>query len=107
MTATADGEVTLTVPALSAVVLQADREVADAGGEQTITLTPVAGAKLEGMVPVTAEVADDRWAETSISWRVVGETDSWQPSGLPRTTPRASSTTSAPCLPAPWSSTAP
>ncbi|NCD18110.1 MAG: DUF3372 domain-containing protein, partial [Actinobacteria bacterium] len=62
VTAAADGEVTLTVPALSAVVLKADRKVADAGGEQTLALTPVAGAKLEGMVPVAADVADDRWA---------------------------------------------
>ncbi|MGM0386712.1 MAG: alpha-amylase family glycosyl hydrolase, partial [Actinomycetota bacterium] len=75
VTASAEGEVTITVPALSAVVLRADRTVADAGGEQALTLTPVAGAKLEGMVPVTADVADDRWAETSFSWRVVGETD--------------------------------
>ncbi len=74
VTATADGEVTLTVPALSAVVLRADRKVADAGAEQSISLTPVAGAELAGMVPVTADIADDRWAETSFSFRIVGET---------------------------------
>ena len=66
--------VSSSVPALSAVVLRADRKVADAGAEQSISLTPVAGAELAGMVPVTADIADDRWAETSFSFRIVGET---------------------------------
>ena len=79
--ATADpaGAVTLTVPALTAVALEADRPVAGAG-EQTIALAPAAGTQVEGLAPVSADVVDDRWAETSFAYRLVGETD-WHPLG--------------------------
>jgi len=73
-TAAADGTVSLTVPALSAVVLKADRPVADAADAQAIALA--AGAMDDkGLVPVTADIADDRWAETSFAHRAVGAAD--------------------------------
>ncbi|WP_341360367.1 pullulanase-type alpha-1,6-glucosidase [Georgenia sp. M64] len=74
VTADASGSVTLTVPALSAVVLVADATVGAPAEAAPITLTPAHGAKLEGLVPVTADVADDVWSETTFSYRIVGET---------------------------------
>lgn len=78
VTADADGAVTLTVPARSAVVLVADRTVgADSAG--TVTVVPGTsarpGAALSGVAPVAAGI-DDAWAETSFAWRAVG-TDEW------------------------------
>ncbi|MBD5786888.1 pullulanase-type alpha-1,6-glucosidase [Cellulosimicrobium terreum] len=71
--ADAEGSVTLSLPATSAVVLVADREVgADSSGEISVTV-PAAGAALTGVAPVGATVDDDAWAETSIAWRVVGD----------------------------------
>ncbi|PFG40535.1 pullulanase-type alpha-1,6-glucosidase [Georgenia soli] len=74
-TADADGSVTLTVPALAAVVLQADRTVGAPADAGPITLSPGPGAKVEGLAPVSADVADDVWAETTFSYRLVGEED--------------------------------
>ncbi|WP_282005419.1 pullulanase-type alpha-1,6-glucosidase [Propioniciclava sinopodophylli] len=75
----ADGTVSLTVPALSAVVLKADRPVADAAAAQAISVTsgPV---DANGLLPVSADIADDRWAETSFAWRIVGS-DAYAPLG--------------------------
>jgi pullulanase-type alpha-1,6-glucosidase len=90
VTADADGAVTLTVPARSAVVLVADRTVgADSAG--TVTVVPGAsarpGASMSGVAPVAAGI-DDAWAETSFAWRAVG-TDEWHPLGTAEdTTPR-------------------
>ncbi|MPV36651.1 pullulanase-type alpha-1,6-glucosidase [Georgenia subflava] len=73
VTADAAGSVTLTVPALGALALRADRTVGAPATAGPITLTPVHGGKVEGLAPVTADVADDVWAETTFSYRLVGE----------------------------------
>ncbi|WP_082031135.1 pullulanase-type alpha-1,6-glucosidase [Tessaracoccus massiliensis] len=65
-----DGGLTLTVPALSAVVYKADGTVTDAGDAQAITVT--SAAPVNGLTPITADVADGRWAETSFAYRPVG-----------------------------------
>ncbi|MBO0608561.1 pullulanase-type alpha-1,6-glucosidase [Myceligenerans salitolerans] len=82
VSADANGEVTLTVPARSAVVLVADREVAS-GTTGAITVEPGetrrAGAAVTGTAPVAAAI-DDAWAETSFAWRAVG-TDEWHALG--------------------------
>ncbi len=87
VTADAAGEVTLSVPATSAVVLVADRTVgADSTGEIEVTV-PAAGAAVGGTAPVAATV-DDAWAETSFAWREVG-TAEWHHLGTAEdTTPR-------------------
>lgn len=90
LTADADGAVTLTVPAHSAIVLVADRTVgADSAG--SVTVVPGAkarpGAAVSGVAPVAAGI-DDAWAETSFAWRAVG-TDEWHHLGTAEdTTPR-------------------
>ncbi|MGW2091553.1 pullulanase-type alpha-1,6-glucosidase [Promicromonospora sukumoe] len=90
VTADADGAVTLTVPARSAIVLVADRAVgADSAG--TVTVVPGTsarpGAALTGVAPVAAGI-DDAWAETSFAWRAVG-TDEWHHLGTAEdTSPR-------------------
>src|SRR5690606_41953269 len=90
VTADADGAVTLTVPARSAVVLVADRTVgADSAGVAAVV--PGAGARpgaaVTGVAPVAAGIDDD-WAETSFAWRAVG-TDTWHHLGTAEdTSPR-------------------
>ncbi|WP_261340779.1 pullulanase-type alpha-1,6-glucosidase [Tessaracoccus flavus] len=80
VTATADGVVGLTVPALSAVVLKADRTVAAGAGVPTLGLAD--GASLSGdTAPVSATVTADRWAETTFAMRELGSTD-WQTIGV-------------------------
>ncbi|WP_052436724.1 alpha-amylase family glycosyl hydrolase [Georgenia sp. SUBG003] len=74
-TADAAGQVTLTVPALTAVVLEADRTVGAPEEAGPVTLTPAPGAEVEGVAPVSADIADDVWAETTFSYRPVGEQD--------------------------------
>ncbi|GAB3160646.1 hypothetical protein GCM10027059_09080 [Myceligenerans halotolerans] len=82
VSADANGEVTLTVPARSAVVLVADRQVA-ADTTGTIAVEPGearrAGAAVTGTAPVAAAI-DDAWAETSFAWRAVG-TGEWHALG--------------------------
>ncbi|MEY2847760.1 MAG: hypothetical protein RI885_425 [Actinomycetota bacterium] len=88
-TADAEGQVTITVPALGTVVLLADRPVTapDAASAITVDL-PAAGAGLTGVTPVNADVADSTWQETSFAWRVVGSTE-WTALGTAEdTTPR-------------------
>ncbi|WP_347338495.1 pullulanase-type alpha-1,6-glucosidase [Cellulomonas sp. WB94] len=88
VTADATGSVALTVPALSAVVLRADRTVgAWASGSSTaITVSaPTAGAALSGVSPVAAEVPGSTWSETSVAYRVAGATG-WTPLGTAETT---------------------
>ncbi len=87
VTADAGGEVALSVPAASAVVLVADRTVgAETTGELEVSV-PGAGAKIGGTAPVAAQV-DDAWAETSFAWREVG-TSEWHHLGTGEdTTPR-------------------
>ncbi|NOW01643.1 pullulanase-type alpha-1,6-glucosidase [Isoptericola chiayiensis] len=92
VTADAAGEVTVTVPATSAVVLVADRTVgAETHGDVAVEV-PSAGAAVTGTAPVRAAI-DDAWAETSFAWREVGTTD-WTPLGTAEdTTPRVFHTT--------------
>jgi len=82
--ADADGLVSLTVPAFSAVVLVADAPVAAGATDITVDL-PTPGAAVTGVSPVRADVADDLWAETSFAHRVVGS-DTWAPLGTAETT---------------------
>src|SRR5690625_3278484 len=72
VTADASGQVTLTVPALEAVVLVADGTVGAPDAPGTISLSPAQGGRLDGVAPVSAEIADDVWAETSFAYRPVG-----------------------------------
>ncbi|WP_127571422.1 pullulanase-type alpha-1,6-glucosidase [Georgenia faecalis] len=81
VTAGADGALTLTVPGLEALVLVADETVGEPAAAGDVTLTPTPGAKVTGMVPVSADVADDVWAETSFAYRLVGEED-WTALGV-------------------------
>ena len=80
VTADASGKVTLQVPALSAVLLKADRTVAPAGAGQSIELTPAQGGRLDGLAPISATITKGRWAETSFSYRLAGQT-AWTPLG--------------------------
>ncbi|HLT84575.1 MAG TPA: pullulanase-type alpha-1,6-glucosidase [Phototrophicaceae bacterium] len=80
VTADANGSVTLTVPGLDAVVLVADRTVGAPAEPGEITLAPAQGGRLDGVAPVSADVADDVWAETSFAYRLVGGED-WTPLG--------------------------
>ncbi|SPT53709.1 Alpha-amylase precursor [Actinomyces bovis] len=74
VTADAAGSVTLTVPALSAVVLKADRQVAS--GSPEVAFTTQAGANLFGpTAEITATTTAHRWAETTFSYRPVGTTE--------------------------------
>ncbi|WP_125773822.1 pullulanase-type alpha-1,6-glucosidase [Antribacter gilvus] len=88
VTADAEGSVTLTVPARSAVVLVADRPVgADTAGTLSVTAGARPGAALSGTAPVSAAI-DHAWAETSFAWRQVG-TAEWTALGTAEdTTPR-------------------
>jgi len=84
--AAADGTVSVTVPALSAIVLRADAPVAAPAAAGPVTVdAPAPGAGLSGQVPVSADVADDVWSQTSFAYRVVGD-DTWTPLGTSETT---------------------
>src|SRR5699024_7436597 len=72
VTADAQGTVTMTVPGLSAVVLVADRTVSAPDQAGTISLSPGRGGALEGLVPISADIAENTWAETSFAYRLVG-----------------------------------
>ncbi|GAA4625182.1 pullulanase-type alpha-1,6-glucosidase [Cellulomonas oligotrophica] len=84
VTAGADGTVELALPALGALVLRADAPVATGGDAINLDL-PGAGAALEGLAPVAADVADDVHATTSFAWRTVGD-DAWTALGTAETT---------------------
>ncbi|MFD6446695.1 pullulanase-type alpha-1,6-glucosidase [Promicromonospora sp. NPDC060204] len=90
VTADADGAVTLTVPARSAIVLVADRTVgADSTGVAAVVPGTSArpGAAVTGVAPVAAGI-DDAWAETSFAWRAVGSAE-WHDLGTAEdTSPR-------------------
>ena len=80
-TASADGIVSVTVPALSAVVLKADRTVAASSGD--ISLDVVDGAAVTGnTVEMTATIDDDRWAETTFAMRTFDDAASWSTIGV-------------------------
>ena len=85
VTAAADGTVSVSVPALSALVLVADATVAAPDGDPSLSLAlPAAGAAVDGSVAVQATVPDV-WQETSFAWRVVGDA-TWTPLGTAETT---------------------
>lgn len=75
------GQITLTVPAFGSMVLVADQQVAPAGDAQAISLAPADGTVLKDLVPVQAEIAQDRWAETSFAWRLAGSAE-WTDLGV-------------------------
>lgn len=76
----ASATLTVTVPAFSAVVLRADRDVTAPEAAAPLTVTvPAPGAGVSGSTPVSA-TADESWRETSFAWRVVGS-DEWHPLG--------------------------
>lgn len=89
ITASAEGVVSVSVPARGAIVLQADRQVTAPEAASAIAVdVPVAGAGVTGVTPVSADVADSTWQETSFAWRVAGS-DEWTPLGTAEdTTPR-------------------
>ncbi|MFC5281620.1 pullulanase-type alpha-1,6-glucosidase [Arcanobacterium canis] len=90
----ADGTFTVNVPAFGAVVYKADKTVATPK-QQTITLDVQKGGAvrsttttLDGqpnvqfaLAGVSATLAENTWAETSFSWRRMGDTD-WKPLGV-------------------------
>ncbi|WP_342662716.1 alpha-amylase family glycosyl hydrolase [Ruania albidiflava] len=80
VTADAQGQVTLDVPPLSAVVLVADRTVGAPAEPGSITLTPGQGGALAELAPIEAEIAEHTWAQTSFAYRLLGESD-WTPLG--------------------------
>ncbi|MGA7146898.1 MAG: pullulanase-type alpha-1,6-glucosidase [Microbacterium sp.] len=88
-TTDAAGVGSVAVPALSSVVFTADGPVTAPTEAGAITVTvPEAGAGLTGVVPVAADIPDSVWAETSFSWRVVGD-DEWHALGTAEdTSPR-------------------
>ncbi|WP_203234177.1 alpha-amylase family glycosyl hydrolase [Actinomyces sp. 565] len=76
VTADADGTVTLTVPALSAVVLRADATVA-ATENPAVEFATAYGTNLSGATAeIAAATAAGRWAETTFSYRPLG-TEEW------------------------------
>lgn len=87
--ANADGVASVTVPALGAVVLKADRTVSAPDAASAISVSaPVAGAGVTGVSAVIADVDDATWQETSFAWRVAGD-DEWHALGTAEdTSPR-------------------
>lgn len=77
-TSGADGTVAVTVPALGAVVLQAQSPLtADADPVAPTFSTPVLGQGLEGLQEIAVDLGTERYAETTISSRVVGASE-WE-----------------------------
>ncbi|WEK12851.1 MAG: pullulanase-type alpha-1,6-glucosidase [Candidatus Microbacterium phytovorans] len=75
----------VTVPALSAVVLRADGSVTAPAEAAPLTVSvPEPGAALTGSAPVAAST-DQSWRQTSFAWRVVGS-DEWHPLGTAEST---------------------
>ncbi len=74
VTSNADGAASVTVPALGALVLRADRTVTSPAAAAAITVnTPMPGAGVTGVSPVSADVDESVWQETSFAWRVAGD----------------------------------
>ncbi|MFE1646822.1 pullulanase-type alpha-1,6-glucosidase [Microbacterium sp. P01] len=77
VTTDASAAASITVPALGAVVWKADRAVTAPEAAGAVTLTaPAAGAGLSGVSPVSADVDDAVWQESSFAWRIAGD-DEW------------------------------
>jgi len=79
VSSSADAKLTLSVPALSAVVYKADKTVNSAQFTPEVS-APKSGAGLSGISPVSVDLGEQAWAETSVSWREVGS-DSWHSLG--------------------------
>jgi len=88
-TSTDTGELAVTVPARSAVVVVADRAVTSPDAAAAIAVdVPAAGTGVTGVSPVGVDVDDATWQETAIAWRVVGAAG-WTPLGTAEdTSPR-------------------
>ncbi|PTA42346.1 pullulanase-type alpha-1,6-glucosidase [Micromonospora sp. RP3T] len=71
-TAGADGKLSLTVPAMSAVVLKADRAIPPAGAAPTITLTEPGDAPVAGKTAITAQVGGDPLTTVTFAAKVPG-----------------------------------
>ncbi|WP_229404979.1 pullulanase-type alpha-1,6-glucosidase [Micromonospora sp. NBRC 110038] len=72
-TAGADGKLTLTVPAMSAVVYRAARAIPQAAAKPTITITaPAPGTPVATRAAVTAQVTGDPLATVTVAARVAG-----------------------------------
>ncbi|SDC34608.1 alpha-1,6-glucosidases, pullulanase-type [Sanguibacter gelidistatuariae] len=68
-----DGTLSVTVPALSAVVLVAGSPItADTTAIAPTFTTPTLGQGLAGLQEITVDLGTERYAETSISYRVAG-----------------------------------
>ncbi|WP_369797937.1 pullulanase-type alpha-1,6-glucosidase [Cryobacterium sp. MLB-32] len=75
-TSDASGLASVTVPALSTVVLRANIPVAAPDAAAAITVNaPVPGAGISGVSPVSAVVDANVWQETSFAWRIAGAPD--------------------------------
>lgn len=77
-TAGADGKVTITVPALSSVVLRADRALPEAGDPQ-VGIVPADGTKVATQAAITAQVTGDPLAAVTFAaqvgdgpWKLLG-----------------------------------
>ncbi|MCS4536251.1 pullulanase-type alpha-1,6-glucosidase [Corynebacterium sp. HS2168-gen11] len=73
----ANGDVSIRVPGLSAVVYKVNGT--KLAGAVTGGLT-LHGDKLSGFAEVATDISGDNWSETSFAWRKLGERD-WQPLG--------------------------
>lgn len=78
VTSGADGMVAVTVPPLGALVLQAQSPLAaDADPVAPTFSTPALGQGLDGLQEIAVDLGTERYAETTISSRVVGAQD-WE-----------------------------
>ncbi|MCW3820715.1 pullulanase-type alpha-1,6-glucosidase [Micromonospora sp. DR5-3] len=71
-TAGADGKLSVTVPARSAVVLRADRAIPQAGAAPKVTITEPGDAPVATRAAVTAQVTGDPLATVTFAARVPG-----------------------------------
>lgn len=77
----AEGKVTVQVPALSSIVLVADKAVYAPDEAFPVKVSaPHPGAALGTQPKISATIDSDVWQQTSFSWRVVGS-DTWTPLG--------------------------
>ncbi|ROS31404.1 pullulanase-type alpha-1,6-glucosidase [Cellulomonas sp. PhB150] len=90
---TADGDVTLTVPALSAVVYRATSELPARTDAPTPTFTGAPGEPVKALNPVAVTLDEQAYAETTFDYRVAGD-DEWTTLGTSDTgAPRVFHTT--------------
>ncbi|MDO5735586.1 MAG: pullulanase-type alpha-1,6-glucosidase [Propionibacteriaceae bacterium] len=81
VTSSSDGVVSVTVPALSSVVLKADTTVASSTG--AVALDVADGAAVTGdTVPMSATIDENRWAETTFAMRTFQDAATWSTIGV-------------------------